>query len=218
TLARALLGLTQPDSGSIRLGGQELVGLSESGWRAVRPDMQMVFQDPAGSFNPRRTIGASLIAGSLALGVAKAEAEQRGHELLQQVGLPTSAFALYPHEFSGGQRQRIAIARALMLKPRVLVADECVSALDAVVQAQVLDLLESLQAQLGLALVFITHDLSVAARISDRLLVMHQGRVVESGTTTDVLARPRHAYTCTLLAAYGETATARTPLAIGATP
>ncbi len=206
TLARALLGLTQPDRGSIRLDGQELVGRSDSAWRSVRADIQMVFQDPAASFNPRRTVGATLVAGPIALlRASRRDAEQRARELLQRVGLPSDAFTAYPHAFSGGQRQRIAIARALMLNPRVLVADECVSALDALVQVQVLELLESLQAQLGLALVFITHDLGVAARMCDRLLVMHQGCVVESGATSPLLASPEHPYTRTLLAAYGET-------------
>ena len=199
TLARTLLGLNRADSGSIRLGDQELVGLKEAGWRQIRPQIQMVFQDPGASFNPRRRIGAALIAGPLALGIPRAEAEQRARTLLQRVGLPDSAFDAYPHAISGGQRQRIAIARALMLEPRVLVADECVSALDALVQAQVLDLLESLQRELGLALIFITHDLGVAARISDRLLVMQHGQVVEQGATTQVLSHPSHPYTRTLL-------------------
>ncbi|MCY1479619.1 Glutathione import ATP-binding protein GsiA [compost metagenome] len=215
TLARTLLGLNRPDSGSIRLGGTELVGLNDAGWRAVRPQIQMVFQDPGASFNPRRRIGAALIAGPLALGIPRAEAEQRARTLLQRVGLPASAFDAYPHAFSGGQRQRIAIARALMLQPRVLVADECVSALDALVQAQVLDLLESLQRELGLALIFITHDLGVAARISDRLLVMQQGQIVEQGRTTQLLQAPSHPYTRTLLHAFaGESQSSPTRTAV----
>ncbi|MGY4535524.1 peptide/nickel transport system ATP-binding protein [Pseudomonas sp. TE3786] len=216
TLARTLLGLSKPDGGSIRLAGQELVGLGEKAFRALRPHIQMVFQDPAASFNPRRSIGASMIAGALANGVTRAAAEQRARELLQRVGLPSNAFTAYPHEFSGGQRQRIAIARALMLSPKVLVADECVSALDALVQAHVLDLLESLQQELGLALIFITHDLCVAARISDRLLVMHQGRVVETGSSAELLSRPQHPYTRTLLSAYSAEQTAPAVLAAAA--
>ncbi|WAF83288.1 ABC transporter ATP-binding protein [Metapseudomonas otitidis] len=215
TLARTLLGLDRPDSGSVRLADQELVGLSASGWRGVRSQIQMVFQDPGASFNPRRRIGAALVAGPIALGVPRAEAEQRARSLLQRVGLPASAFDQYPHAFSGGQRQRIAIARALMHNPRLLVADECVSALDALVQAQVLDLLESLQRELGLALIFITHDLGVAARISDRVLVMQQGRVVEQGATAEVLGQPQHPYTRTLLQAFADQRAAPARAAVG---
>ncbi|BBP83450.1 MULTISPECIES: dipeptide ABC transporter ATP-binding protein [unclassified Pseudomonas] len=218
TLARTLLGLSRADSGSIRLDGQELVGLDGAGWRAIRSHIQMVFQDPGASFNPRRRIGAALIAGPVALGIPRAEAEQRARSLLERVGLQDSAFDAYPHSFSGGQRQRIAIARALMLHPRVLVADECVSALDALVQAQVLDLLEGLQRELGLALIFITHDLGVAARISDRLLVMQHGQVVEQGASAQVLTQPNHPYTRTLLSACA--AELRPPLraAVGEAP
>ncbi|WP_437882307.1 dipeptide ABC transporter ATP-binding protein [Pseudomonas sp. LRF_L74] len=209
TLARALLRLLPLDGGSVRLDGQELLGLGERQLRAVRPGIQMVFQDPSASFNPRRRIGESLIAGSLARGEPRAQAQERARELLGRVGLPASAFEAYPHEFSGGQRQRMAIARALIQQPRVLVADECVSALDALVQDQVLRLLDDLQAQLDLAMLFITHDLGVAARMCDRLVVMRDGQIVESGETARLLAQPRHAYTRTLLDAASETLPAR---------
>lgn len=202
TLARALLRLLPLDQGRITLAGSELLDLDSRSLRALRPQIQMVFQDPSASFNPRRRIGDALIAGPLAQGVERAQAEREARQYLQWVGLPERAFEAYPHAFSGGQRQRLAIARALLLKPRVLVADECVSALDALVQAQVLELLERLQEQLGLALIFITHDLSVAARLCDRVLVMRHGQVLEQAATADLLANPQHPYTRTLLAAH----------------
>lgn len=202
TLARALLRLLPLDRGSIRLDGRELLSLGGRSLRALRPEIQMVFQDPSASFNPRRRIGDTLLAGPLAQGVERAVAEREARQYLQWVGLPASAFEAYPHAFSGGQRQRLAIARALLMKPRVLVADECVSALDALVQAQILELLERLQAKLGLALIFITHDLGVAVRLCDRVLVMHQGQVVENAAIGELLASPRHPQTRMLLAAH----------------
>ena len=202
TLARALLRLLPLDKGSIRLDGRELLELKGRRLRAIRPQIQMVFQDPAASFNPRRRIGEALIAGPLAQGVERAQAEHEARQMLHWVGLPESAYHAYPHVFSGGQRQRLAIARALLLKPRVLVADECVSALDVLTQEQILELLERLQARFGLALIFITHDLRVAARISDRVLVMQHGQVVENAPLRQLLTAPQHPYTRSLLAAH----------------
>lgn len=218
TLARALLRLLPVDHGSIRLAGREFLDLDPRSLRAARSDIQMVFQDPSASFNPRRRVGDALIDGLLVRGVGKAEAERRARELLEWVGLPASAYDAYPHAFSGGQRQRIAIARALLPRPRVLVADECVSALDALIQAQILELLERLQRELGLSMIFITHDIGVAARLCDRVLVMHQGKVVENAATSQLLAAPQHAYTRTLLAAHaGHTTIAATDAVLEAT-
>ena len=159
----------------------------------------MIFQDPFASLNPRQTVGRIIMTGPLVQGRSRREAEQRARELLNLVGLPATAFARYPHEFSGGQRQRIGIARALAVEPKVLIADECVSALDALVQVQILELLESLQRRLKLSIVFITHDLRVAARLCDRIAVMQNGRVVEQGATARLFADARHPYTRTLL-------------------
>ena len=202
TLGRALVRLLRPDGGQILLHGQDLASLSQRRLRPLRQQVQMVFQDPFASLNPRQRVGRQIMAGPLAHGVAVAEAERRARELLQQVGLPEAAFERYPRDFSGGQRQRIGIARALALQPQVLVADECVSALDALVQRQVLELLEKLQRELGLGLVFITHDLQVAARLCDRIAVMQGGRIVELGETHQVLHQPQHEYTRRLLAAH----------------
>lgn len=201
TLGRALVRLLRPDSGQILLNGADLAPLSQRRLRPLRQQVQMVFQDPFASLNPRQRIGRQIMAGPLAHGVPPAEAERRARQLLLQVGLPEAAFERYPRDFSGGQRQRIGIARALAVQPRVLVADECVSALDALVQQQVLTLLEELQRELGLSLVFITHDLQVAARLCDRIAVMQGGRIVELGDARQVLHAPIHDYTRRLLAA-----------------
>ncbi|WP_275629398.1 ABC transporter ATP-binding protein [Pseudomonas sp. 273] len=201
TLGRALVRLLRPDAGELLLRGEDLAQLSQRRLRPLRKHIQMVFQDPYASLNPRQCIGAQVMAGALAQGVPATEAERRARGLLQQVGLPESAFERYPKDFSGGQRQRIGIARALAVQPQILVADECVSALDALVQQQVLELLEQLQRELGLTLVFITHDLRVAARLCDRIAVMQGGRIVELGETGQVLRVPSHPYTRSLLAA-----------------
>jgi peptide/nickel transport system ATP-binding protein len=160
-----------------------------------------VFQDPFRSLNPRWTIGDSLIEGPLNYGQPRAEALARAGELMEIVGLPADALGRYPHQFSGGQRQRIAIARAIAMEPDVLVADEAVSALDVSVQAQVLDLLDDLQKKLGIAILFITHDLRVAAQICDDVVVMQRGRIVEHGAARSVLAHPKHPYTKALIEA-----------------
>jgi peptide/nickel transport system ATP-binding protein len=169
--------------------------------RALRRKVQMIFQDPYASLNPRKSVGRIITDGPIAHGVARAEAERRAGELMELVGLGADALKRYPHEFSGGQRQRIGIARALALDPDVIVADEAVSALDVSVQAQVLALLADLKRTMALSLVFITHDLRVAAQICDRVAIMQRGRIVEIGPTAAVFATPEHAYTRELLAA-----------------
>ncbi|GGF70652.1 ABC transporter ATP-binding protein [Azorhizobium oxalatiphilum] len=201
TVARCVMRLIDPTSGSIRLGTQEVSDLSPATLRPFRKRIQMIFQDPYRSLNPRINVGESIAEGPCNFGLPKAQALRRARELMTLVGLPEDAVERFPHQFSGGQRQRIAIARALAMEPDVLVADEAVSALDVSVQAQVLDLLADLQTRLGIAILFITHDLRVAAQICDDVVVMHKGRIVEHGTAEDVLARPRADYTRDLLAA-----------------
>ncbi|WAP68309.1 ABC transporter ATP-binding protein [Jiella pelagia] len=201
TVARCVMRLIDPTEGSIRLRGQEIVGLSRGALRPMRKRIQMIFQDPNRSLNPRLTVGDSITEGPINYGTPPTAARERAKELLQLVGLPTDAIDRHPHQFSGGQRQRIAIARALAMEPDVLVADEAVSALDVSVQAQVLDLLDEIQTRLGVALLFITHDLRVAAQICDEVVVMQHGRVVEYGPTAEVLGHPRETYTRQLIEA-----------------
>jgi peptide/nickel transport system ATP-binding protein len=193
--------LVQPEAGEILFHGQNLRGLSRKAWRPVRRRVQMVFQDPFASLNPRRRVGAIIAEGPRTLGVPAREAMARARELLALVQLDPSAADRFPHEFSGGQRQRIGIARALAMEPELLIADEPVSALDVSVQAQILALLEALRTRLGLTMLFITHDLRVAAQICDRVAVMQRGIVVEQGPTSIVFSQPKHAYTQALLAA-----------------
>ncbi|MGW2239318.1 dipeptide ABC transporter ATP-binding protein [Streptomyces sp. NPDC001759] len=194
TLGRMLVGLLEPTAGRVRYEGHARVG--------VNPAVQMVFQDPVSSLNPRRSVGES-IADPLRARGERDEKRIRGRvtELLERVGLEAAHYDRYPHEFSGGQRQRVGIARALAADPRVIVCDEPVSALDVTTQAQVVDLLGELQGELGLALVFVAHDLAVVRRVSDRVAVMRQGRVVESGPADEVYDNPRDPYTKQLLAA-----------------
>ncbi len=201
TLARCIVRLLEPDAGSIRLDGTDLLRLPRREMRRQAARVQMVFQDPYASLNPRRRAGELVAQGPMLHGVGRAEAMARARELFALVGLQPDAMERYPHEFSGGQRQRIGLARALALRPEVLVADEAVSALDVSVQAQVLRLLADLRARLGLSVIFITHDLRVAAQVCDWVAVMREGRVVEQGDAAAVLGRPRHAYTQALLAA-----------------
>jgi peptide/nickel transport system ATP-binding protein len=200
TVARCIVRLLQPDAGAIDLGGLDLAPLSRRALRPHRKRVQMVFQDPFASLNPRRTVGDILAEGPIVHGTARAAAHARSRELLSLVGLDARAADRFPHEFSGGQRQRIGLARALMLDPEVLVADEPVSALDVSVQAQVLRLIADIRDRLGLSIVFITHDLRVAAQICDRIVVMQRGEVVEAGDVASVFAEPQHAYTRELLA------------------
>ncbi|HEX2556005.1 MAG TPA: ABC transporter ATP-binding protein [Microvirga sp.] len=201
TVGRCLLRLVEPDGGAIRIGELSILGLSQGAFRPHRRRIQMVFQDPFASLNPRRRVGALIAEGPVALGATPPAALARAAELLALVGLPPQAIDRYPHEFSGGQRQRIGIARALALEPEVLVADEPVSALDVSVQAQILDLIRDLQARLGLAILFITHDLRVAAQVCDRIAVMQRGRIVEEAATAHLFSAPDHPYTRQLLAA-----------------
>ena len=199
TLARCVVNLVQPDSGAIRFRGTDLRPLSRTAWQPYRKRIGMVFQDPFASLNPRRRVGDIIAEGPVAHGTPRGAAQAKAAELLGLVGLDPGAADRFPHEFSGGQRQRIGIARALALEPELLVADEPVSALDVSVQAQILALLEALRTRLGLTMLFITHDLRVAAQVCDRVAVMQRGRIVEQGPTQQVFADPQHEYTRALL-------------------
>ncbi|MFN3259269.1 MAG: ABC transporter ATP-binding protein [Pikeienuella sp.] len=201
TVARCIVRLIDPTEGSIRISGQEVATLSQRALKPHRRRVQIVFQDPFRSLNPRIEVGESIIEGPTNFGVSRADAMKRAQELLELVGLPRTAIDRYPHQFSGGQRQRIAIARALAMDPDLLVADEAVSALDVSVQAQVLDLLAEIQERLGVGLLFITHDLRVAAQICDDVMVMQRGRVVEYGPAAEVLGAPKTEYTKDLIEA-----------------
>ena len=203
TLGRALLRLTEPTAGSILFEGTDLAKLSSGDLRRRRRDLQLVFQDPYAALNPMLTVGEAIWEPMRVHNVGGTRQQQKARvlELLRTVGLRDEHFQRYPHEFSGGQRQRICIARALALQPKLIVCDESVSALDVSVQAQVLNLLNDLKREFGITYLFITHDLSVARFMSDRLLVMHQGRIVESGLAAAIYAAPQHEYTQGLLAA-----------------
>jgi peptide/nickel transport system ATP-binding protein len=201
TVGRCVLRLVEPDSGAIRIGDIAFDALSQRALRPLRRRIQMVFQDPFASLNPRRTVGRIIAEGPMAQGVAEKDALARARDLLDLVGLSAQAMDRYPHEFSGGQRQRVGIARALALEPDVLVADEPVSALDVSVQAQILDLIREIQTRLGLAILFITHDLRVAAQVCDRIAVMQRGRIVELAGTGELFRSPREPYTRELLTA-----------------
>ena len=201
TLARCIIRLMDTDSGDIAINGENVNHLGRADMRPWRSKIQMVFQDPFASLNPRIRIGDIIAQGPVTQGVKKQEADQRARELLDVVGLDELAFDRFPHEFSGGQRQRIGIARSLALKPEILIADEPVSALDVSIQAQILELLEQIRGQMDLSMIFITHDLRVAAQVCDRLAVMRFGEVVETGVTSEIFADPQHDYTKELLAA-----------------
>ena len=203
TVGRLVLRLLEPTGGSVRFEGQDLLGLSESQMRAQRRRMQVIFQDPYASLNPRMTVGAMLGEPLTLHGLVASEAARRARvgELLELVGLRPEHARRYPHEFSGGQRQRLAIARALAVEPQLIVADEPVSALDVSIQAQVINLMRSLQARFGLAYVFISHDLAVVKHIADRIAVMYLGKIVETATTDELFRNPRHPYTRALLSA-----------------
>jgi peptide/nickel transport system ATP-binding protein len=195
TVARCIARLIDPSSGEIKIGALDIARMPERSLRPHRKTIQIVFQDPYRSLNPRRTVGASIIEGPMNFGETQDVAMTRARDLMQTVGLKPDALDRYPHQFSGGQRQRIAIARALAMQPTILIADEAVSALDVSVQAQVLKLLDEVRLKFDLALLFITHDLRVAAQICDRIAVMQKGIVVEQGPTTDLFANPQHPYT-----------------------
>lgn len=199
TLARCIVRLHTTDAGEIIYRGQDLCSLDRAAMRPYRSKIQMVFQDPYASLNPRATVGRIITEGPVILGESAKAAESRAREMLELVGLDVRAYERYPHEFSGGQRQRIGLARALALRPEILVADEPVSALDVSIQAQVLDLLADIRERLQLSMVFITHDLRVAAQVCDRIAVMRLGKVVEQGTTAELFDKAQHPYTQELL-------------------
>jgi oligopeptide/dipeptide ABC transporter ATP-binding protein len=203
TTARLLCRLLEPTSGSIRFDGREIAGLSRRELRPLRRDVQMVFQDPYSSLNPRKTVGAIIAEPFLIHGVVSGDKERRTRvqELMEQVGLNPEHYNRYPHEFSGGQRQRIGVARAIALGPKLIIADEPVSALDVSIQAQILNLLRRLQQELDLTIVFIAHDLSVVRHMCDRIAVMYLGKIVELAGADDLYGHPRHPYTGALLRA-----------------
>lgn len=203
TLGRAILNLDPPTAGKVIFDGTDIASLTGEALRRKRQDIQMVFQDPLSSLDPRQSVESLLVEGMKAHGIAKdaKQARPRLRELLKAVGLPVQSLSKYPHEFSGGQRQRIGIARALSVNPKLIVADEPVSALDVSVQAQVINLLDDLQQQFGLTYLVVAHDLAVVRHISDRIGVMYLGGIVEEAPAADLYATPLHPYTKALLSA-----------------
>ena len=201
TTSRAILGLNRPCGGSILVDGEDIAHLSRDRELAYRRKVQVVFQDPNASLNPRHTIREILTEGIVYHNLATLDqAKSRAEELLAEVGMDGDILERYPHEFSGGQRQRICIARAIALRPQLLICDEAVSALDLTIRAQVLDLLSRLKKKLSLSMLFITHDLGVVQHIADRIIVMNKGKIVESGSCAEVLKHPREEYTKYLMA------------------
>jgi oligopeptide transport system ATP-binding protein len=202
TACRAVLNLTKPTSGSVRFEGREIAGLGRRRMRPLRREMQMIFQDPYASLNPRKRIGQIVGDPLKRQGVASgADLRRRVNELLDRVGLGTEHYNRFPHEFSGGQRQRIGIARALALQPKLVIADEPVSALDVSIQAQIVNLLDDLQDEFGLTYLFVAHDIGIVRHISDRIAVMHDGEIVEQGSADQVCEHPTDPYTKKLLSA-----------------
>jgi oligopeptide transport system ATP-binding protein len=202
TLCRTVMRLLAPTSGSVRFEGREIAGLSRKQMRPIRREMQMIFQDPFASLNPRKRVG-QIVGDPLRLNdlASGSELKRQVQELLDRVGLSAEHFNRYPHEFSGGQRQRIGIARALALRPKLIVADEPVSALDVSIQAQIINLLEDLQDEFKLTYIFVAHDLGVVRHVSDRIAVMYLGKIVESAPAQQLYTRPVHPYTAALLSA-----------------
>jgi oligopeptide transport system ATP-binding protein len=202
TACRAVLQLIKPSSGSVRFQGEEIAGSSRRQMRPLRREMQMIFQDPYASLNPRKRIGQIVGDPLKRQGVASgADLRKRVQELLERVGLASEHYNRFPHEFSGGQRQRIGIARALALRPKLVIADEPVSALDVSIQAQIINLLDDLQDEFGLTYLFVAHDIGVVRHIADRIAVMNKGEIVEQGEADQVCENPHHDYTKKLLAA-----------------
>lgn len=216
TLGNSILGLTLPTAGRLLLEGQEIDIRKVSSWKPFRSDFQIIFQDPYSSLNPRHTIFEILSEPMRIHGLCnRKNARQKVAELLDLVGLPESAMDRFPHAFSGGQRQRIGIARAVGLKPRLIVCDEVTSALDVSVQAQIIQLLLKLKRELGLSLLFITHDLSLVRNMSDRVCVMYGGRIMEIAPTEDLFRKPAHPYTKALMDAIPTTHPDRRPKLLG---
>ncbi len=202
TACRAVLQLIKPTSGSVKFEGREIAGLGARQMRPLRREMQMIFQDPYASLNPRKRVGQIVGDPLKRQGVASgSELRRQVQELLERVGLSSEHYNRFPHEFSGGQRQRIGIARALSLKPKLVICDEPVSALDVSIQAQIVNLLDDLQDEFGLAYLFVAHDIGVVRHISDRIAVMNEGKIVEQGSADEVCERPKDEYTKKLLAA-----------------
>jgi oligopeptide/dipeptide ABC transporter ATP-binding protein len=202
TIGRSILRLIEPDSGKIIYKGEDITGFSQNEIKPLRKEMQIVFQDPFGSLNPRMTVGQSIEEGLRATAIkSHAERKTRVEELLETVGISASAADRYPHEFSGGQRQRIGVARALSVEPTLIVCDEPVSALDVSIQAQIINLLERLQSQLGLSYLFIAHNLHVVSYISDTIAVMYLGQIMEYGPAEALYDNPVHPYTLALFSA-----------------
>lgn len=202
TTGRAILRLDEPTEGTVTFEGKDILSLSKSEMRDMRSEMQIIFQDPFASLNPRKTVKMTLIeAMDIQNVVPKKERTERALEIMETVGLQKHQIDRYPHEFSGGQRQRIGIARALAVNPKLIIADEAVSALDVSIQAQVLNLLQRLQREMGLTYLFIAHDLGVVRHISDRIIVMYLGKIVEMGDTKSIFDNPQHPYTKALLSA-----------------
>ena len=202
TLARVVMHLIEPTSGSVLIDGEDLGAMSARELRTARRKMQMIFQDPYSSLNPRHSVGQIVSTPMQVQGLDPVGGvKRRVQELMELVGLNPEHYNRYPHEFSGGQRQRIGVARALALDPTLIIADEPVSALDVSIQAQILNLLETLQKELGLAYMFIAHDLSVVRHIADSVAVMYLGKIVETGASDQVYAAPRHPYTTALMSA-----------------
>ncbi|MGV3531536.1 MAG: ABC transporter ATP-binding protein [Chthoniobacteraceae bacterium] len=203
TIGKTILKLVPATGGSVKFEGKDILPMSEGEFRPLRREMQMIFQDPFGSLNPRHTIH-QIVGEALEIhfpNMNRSDRQARVAELMRQVGLKPEMMERYPHEFSGGQRQRIGIARALAVKPKFIVCDEPVSALDVSVQAQIVNLLQDLQEELGLTYLFIAHDLAVVEHISDHVLVMYRGKIVESATADAIYENPQHDYTRKLLAA-----------------
>ncbi|MFI5914049.1 ATP-binding cassette domain-containing protein [Dactylosporangium sp. NPDC051541] len=209
SVARAIMRVVDPAGGSVRIGGQEVTKLNGGALRTFRRHMQMVFQDPYDSLNPRLTVGENVTEALVAAGVPRPDHTIRVRELFGRVGLPAGFTGRYPHQLSGGQRQRVSIARALAVRPQVLVCDEAVSALDVSVRAQILNLLKDLQEADGLAYLFISHDMSTLRFMADDIAIMQGGRIVETGPSASVFAAPSHQYTRSLIAAVPEPGSGR---------